>query len=861
MKKKITIISLIAAVILLAAPGASAALGNWNVYETDNFVVFYPDGYQYEAVDALYYLEEYNEQTLELTGNDRDFKPYVVLQDIGVASNGHANPYPYKISIFTNNPGTYSRMQGLEDSHSFIRDVSVHEYTHLGQMTNSSGLSRLFCFLFGNRKSSNLYSPGWIIEGITVYHESQLDQYSGRLNTGYFDAVVGSKAKADQLPTIMQATYSAEDYPLGSSYLYGGSFFEYLADEYGEKKLTEYFDEYGSNPWWGALKMTFPGIGIDSAAREVYGQSYPQLFAEWRKHEQKQKQDWQITGEEIAANQGGSLYNLTLQDGKLYYFREETLTPAPYSRAKFLKLMEYDLRSGQKRVLKKLRNRAYGSFQIADGKLYYAAQDYETGFANTDLLGAGMVNTLYQYDLATGATEELFTAEFKDFAVTDEGTIIYAQEDNERFGSKIWQYTDGETKQLGRVDQLISELVPYQEQMLVVSKEKGTSWDINQFNKDLSLVPVLETPAAEKFIRYRAGENKLYFTANYEQKYSIYSYDFASKQVTKLTTSDYANEGIVKDNILYYVGVAAQGEKIYKEQVKPKSYQPLVEVAEDSKEEIKLPSEAEAGSAARKNFSYLLKPYQRYFLLPVAGSDALGLNSYLSTLRWNSTKEGQGLGVDFQFATRMLKPLTIELETPTLTIAGEEDNDSRPRLRVYCPLYNSMAAGMSNITATAGTDFQSISSGLNVNWTYPQQRVSTNLYYSNYFDNDIVGSRASYQYLWKDSSLQLKGDFAATTEGPSVAVNRLGYSHKWQSIRKGLWSPNLFIGDLYGNVYVKPGELGIGDNEGEATTYGYEFLFETGMAFNNLQTITKIGVAVEEGNWQPDPHIRFETNF
>lgn len=215
-------------------------------------------------------------------------------------TDGYADPLPVKISIFTHNPDIFSTMLSYD---SWLRlVVSIHEYTHISQMPNTNGIPSFLTKILGNYFSPNNHVPMWVTEGITVYNESQVSPYEGRLNAGYFDTILASKAVEGKLPSILEANYYHNHFPLGPYYLYGGTFFRYLSTTYGEEKITQFFDEYGSYYWTPFIGDFFPAIGIDKAAEKVYGKNFPQLFKEWKSYETEKNKDWELAGKEIVKN-------------------------------------------------------------------------------------------------------------------------------------------------------------------------------------------------------------------------------------------------------------------------------------------------------------------------------------------------------------------------------------------------------------------------------------------------------------------------------------------------------------------------------------------------------------------------------
>ena len=160
---------------------------NWQTIETDKFIIYYPTGYDWEANQVLQNLEYYRDNIVKLTGNDPGKIP-IVIEDLGIWPNGYADPWQNKIHIYTYTSGD-------DHTQSWFRRVAIHEFTHIGHLANVKGGAKLMRCLFGKTFQPNLISPKWVIEGITVFSESQQSPYEGRLNDGYFNAVIASKAK------------------------------------------------------------------------------------------------------------------------------------------------------------------------------------------------------------------------------------------------------------------------------------------------------------------------------------------------------------------------------------------------------------------------------------------------------------------------------------------------------------------------------------------------------------------------------------------------------------------------------------------------------------------------------------------
>ncbi|MEO0225611.1 MAG: hypothetical protein ABIL05_01535, partial [candidate division WOR-3 bacterium] len=367
---------------------------NWKTLKTENFTVFYKTGYEWEAWQALQNLEYYREKVVDLTGN-RPGRTAIVIEDIGTMANGFANPVFRDIHLFIYPPAGGE----LDMTENWYRAVGIHEYTHLAHMRKTAGVMRFLSQTFGTIFQPNSYSPGWVIEGITVYTESQLSPYEGRLNDGFFDAYIACCADQGKLPSLGKATYTPLEFPYyAGSYLFGGGFFEYLALKYGEDKFAQFFKTYGSCCMAPHLAVLFPITGIDAASYLVYGRSMVTLFNEWEKYEIMRYQGWKIEGRQLTRR--GWYCRYLLSDGKhLYYVREYPKKTDARSIFYFSKIVAYDLKTGKEKVVADLTSSVSTPLKIRDGWLYYTTRELRYGYANLAQIGCGFESNLYRRNL------------------------------------------------------------------------------------------------------------------------------------------------------------------------------------------------------------------------------------------------------------------------------------------------------------------------------------------------------------------------------------------------------------------------------------------------------------------------------
>ncbi len=510
----------------LLFPTQSSGFWGWQAYESDNFVLFFPAGYENQARETLHQLESHRPWINEFTGNDmngREDKIHLSLEDIGLLANGYANPVFGKMGIFTGKPGSYSGLAGYEN---WLRLVNIHELIHMHHMTATSGISSTASRLFGSIMSPNIHSPLWLIEGLAVYGESRISPFEGRLNTGRYDGVLAKKAWAEQLPSLPEITYRHNYFPAGQQYLYGAAFVRYLAEKYGQEKLTELITTYGSYYWAPFIGNLFPALGLDRAVSQVFSQNLTSLYQEWQQHEMKKHQSRERreleekklpAGEKLLEAKNSYLSNPSVNPdstaenaGKIYFFSSRNYSSYPFAYHSKRQLISYDTASGKQEILLETIGSNFGTLQVTGDSVYYLLGESIGGYPNVYSAGTGVSGSLFRYDLKSGRSEHLLQTEMTDFAVRynadyspikparnlkDNFTadsnerireknreIIFTRASRNGYGSEIYRYSynQGNKQKLGTLPEYISEIKPYQNDLLVVSKPPDGTWNINR---------------------------------------------------------------------------------------------------------------------------------------------------------------------------------------------------------------------------------------------------------------------------------------------------------------------------------------------------------------------------------------------
>ncbi len=195
----------------------------------------------------------------------------IVVTDDTDSANGSASTLPYNtVRLFATAPDD---MSPLGDYDNWINELITHEYTHILQIDNTSGLPALGNALLGKTFAPNQAQPRWILEGLAVVMESAHTS-GGRLKSTQFDMYLRADVLAHRLAPLDQISNPARRWPGGNLwYLYGAEFIGWIVDTYGPDTFAAVAADYGASviPW-----------GINRSIRRVTGRTYEQLYMGWQ---------------------------------------------------------------------------------------------------------------------------------------------------------------------------------------------------------------------------------------------------------------------------------------------------------------------------------------------------------------------------------------------------------------------------------------------------------------------------------------------------------------------------------------------------------------------------------------------------
>jgi hypothetical protein len=253
----------------------------WRTLDTGHFSVHFPEHSRARARTVAEVAESVYPRVTGWLKWTPESRTQIVVLDSLDSSNGYASPFPFNfIGIILSPPDEGELLQSRE----WLELVLTHEFTHIVHLDQARGpagvLRRIFgrylvlpfpFLLFSPSGFPNLLEPGWMIEGLAVYSESDWNKGHGRLGQSHFEGMMRAE-RARGLRSLREVNAGGRGFPLNRDYLYGSYFFLFLAERYGPDAIPKYVEAY-SGRW-------FP-FRVHSTPRLVTGKAMDELWLEY----------------------------------------------------------------------------------------------------------------------------------------------------------------------------------------------------------------------------------------------------------------------------------------------------------------------------------------------------------------------------------------------------------------------------------------------------------------------------------------------------------------------------------------------------------------------------------------------------
>ena len=864
--KKISI-SIIAALILLTH---TLLATNWELLETKYERIFYPATHKQMAIEVAYYIEKHRQNVLSLSGKEKPYPIYYVIQDTGMITNGYASLIDNKIGLFTPTPGS-SLTEGF--NYNWLETVSIHELFHNYHGHNAKGINTFFKYTIG-KFNPHIFLPPMLIEGLAVYQESQLNPYQGRLNTGFYDAILLTKAKENTLASFTQANKMMRHFPTGQHYIYGGSFIQYLANTYSEQSLTTFLNEYSYKPGINPL-LVFPPFGIDRV-KTPYNKSFADLYQDYKDDLKEKSKNWILPTNPIT--RGSYISPPIIQENTIYVLKRINYYTKEYDSHTAYQLIAINKKTKKETVLKTF-NSLYGHpiinpLAIKNNTLYIAFTTEKLGFSNNDLNGLGLTTDIYSYHLKTQIVKKELSDAITAFMLDSNQDLIYAKQLSGLHKTDIINH---KTNSIIATHPLyITSIKATKNTIYLTAKHAEGSSNIYTTDSTFkTLSPIIATNYIETYPSLSG--DWLYFTANYNKQFQIYRKQLTTHKLEKLSGPSFMTKGISNNNEITYISLDSKSMTLNQH-----PFQTTPVTLPDPEIIIK-PNQTELYQSLdyklyKRKHVWLknlttLPPIIRVPIitsiekdndknigigLNIQGYDKLGyLNYSTSLLHVIDTKETLLYNLDI--STSVIQPLTINynqvLNTKTLSATT--------------PIYLSSIRPLQYVDTGIATDFDDIMATtqiiyfkknekitLNANKSFNKENsyhISTNLI--KYVKTSQVSLSIDHYYQ-KDITI-LKRNTVLPVDYSSITDTSLSleYTKQLKPILKSIYKLNTSIENLYGKLFIDHIPFYSKD-----IILGAELLLETNnpaRIFNPfLFSSLKLGVILEK-NETPQLYVMF----
>ena len=224
----------------------------WDTAESAHFRIHYRASQRRQAEAVVRAAERaWPRITQALAWEPKSRIDLVVYAEVDIA-NGFSTPLPFnKIGLFLTPPDEGQ----LLDNSAWLDLLLVHELTHAVHLDKMRGAPRVLQTIFGRLVwfIPNLFSPGWMLEGLAVWEESGREAAGtaagagrGRLKGPFFEAWLRAERQRGFLK-LAEINADGRALPLSKQYLYGAYFFEFLHRRYGEGKALEMVEQHSGD--------------------------------------------------------------------------------------------------------------------------------------------------------------------------------------------------------------------------------------------------------------------------------------------------------------------------------------------------------------------------------------------------------------------------------------------------------------------------------------------------------------------------------------------------------------------------------------------------------------------------------------
>ncbi|MEB3330061.1 MAG: BamA/TamA family outer membrane protein [Candidatus Sericytochromatia bacterium] len=500
----------------------------WRTIVTPHFRVNFPAEHEAIARLAAGYAEEAHEKLAPWLRSEPEQRTELTLLDSEDTTNGFGFPLPNnQIFIYLSSPPA-DQLMGRYDS--WLRDLLLHEYTHVLHLEKTEGLPALVKRVIGRSWFPNMLQPIFLIEGLAVHTETA-HSTGGRGRDTAYRMYLRTAALNGRLAGIDQASgYFTIDPPGGEiPYVYGMAFYRHLATRYGADAPARLAHAHAANLYAGLW-------GLDDELRALTGKDAQGL---WRDLMAELEADARAQRATILAR--GPLTPLTLVTRAGMHQRHPRFLPdgslawAGWTGHAFAQVSVRDAGKPAAKPRRLLGKSPFGSWDVSrDGRWAYHARNWDenrfTGYED-----------LFRYDLKARRLERLSQRARLDMpAISPDGRTLVAVHNAGAQTTLVRMRADG----TGRVDltqltdrsQLSSPTWHPRLRLLALSAWRGGARDLYLVNPDTG---ALRAPWRDRAVdqdpTWTPDGRYVIFSSDRDGVFNLYAWDWLHRRLFRVT--------------------------------------------------------------------------------------------------------------------------------------------------------------------------------------------------------------------------------------------------------------------------------------------------------------------------------------
>lgn len=488
----------LAAALLAWAPAVAAQWAelsfvdpglSWRTLETAHFAVHFAERHRSAARSVAGAAERLLPGISTLLRWKPSGRIHVVVLDSADFANGLASPLPFNYTMLFLSPPDEGE---LLQNQNWLDLVLSHELFHLVHLDMARGAPLGLRSVFGRLPFlfPNAFQPGWIVEGLAVHAESNFDKRYGRLGQAAFEGMMRAEASRG-FRSLSEVNAGGRGFPLNREYLYGGYFFLFLKERYGEKALASFVENYSDNVVPFRVHSN-PVVGTGRTMDRLWDEYLDWLTMRFNQAPSAREGDvlaaaWTLTAPALAAD--GTRWYVS-GDG---YTRPRLMRQRPGGEPQALREVEQDAR-------------------IA------AAPGGALVLAEPEICG----NYNYYYDLrsvaADGRHKRLTTCgRYRHAALLDDGRVIGASVGG---GEAQIVVINGEVLYRASAGESITGLAA-RDALVVFTTSRHGRWSVMALHDGKA--EVLVADAAVKHSPRIGAAGEIFFVADYGNTYNVWS--------------------------------------------------------------------------------------------------------------------------------------------------------------------------------------------------------------------------------------------------------------------------------------------------------------------------------------------------